>query len=187
MGPIRGSWLAARMADLTSDLQVILSWGSIAEGFHYLQSLSISCFPVIFSLPGPPFPSTCRLKAVLTAPLERSTCPYQRSLLSFRMRSQILNAMPRKWLWYWTWWWQCLAAWHCRSVWPLPWHFAIDVGGLALSMAKSHWHGALRSAQKNCTHNIQFHDKIRKNPLIFVFLSYLKDFVGTEKNSNHPG
>ena len=32
------------------------------------------------------------------------------------------------------------------------------------------------------THNIQFHDKIRKqNPDIFVFLSYWKDFVGTEK------
>ena len=31
------------------------------------------------------------------------------------------------------------------------------------------------------THNIQFHDKIRKNPNIFVFLSYLKGFVGTEK------
>ena len=28
------------------------------------------------------------------------------------------------------------------------------------------------------THNIQFHDKIRKNP---VFLSYCKNFVGTEK------
>ena len=31
------------------------------------------------------------------------------------------------------------------------------------------------------THNIQFHDEIRKNPYIFVFLSYWKDFVGTEK------
>ena len=31
------------------------------------------------------------------------------------------------------------------------------------------------------THNIQFHDKIRKNPKYFVFLSYWKDFVGAEK------
>ena len=31
------------------------------------------------------------------------------------------------------------------------------------------------------THNIQFHDKIRKNPLIFVLLSYWKNFIGTEK------
>ena len=32
------------MADLTPDLQVSLSWGSIAESFHSLQSLSVSCF-----------------------------------------------------------------------------------------------------------------------------------------------
>ena len=31
------------------------------------------------------------------------------------------------------------------------------------------------------THNIQFHDKIRKFPLIFVFLSYRKNFIGTQK------
>ena len=37
---------------------------------------------------GPRFPLTCMSKAVLTAPLERSTCPYQRSLLSFSMRSR---------------------------------------------------------------------------------------------------
>ena len=34
------------------------------------------------------FPSTCMSKTVLTAPLERSTFPYQRSLLSFSMRSR---------------------------------------------------------------------------------------------------
>ena len=50
------------------------------------------CFHVIFGLPGPCFPSTCRSKAVLTAPLEHSTCPYQQSLLSFRMRSR--SSMP---------------------------------------------------------------------------------------------
>ena len=32
------------------------------------------------------------------------------------------------------------------------------------------------------THNIQFHHKIRKNPKIFVLLSYWKDFIGTEKS-----
>ena len=31
------------------------------------------------------------------------------------------------------------------------------------------------------THNIQFHDKIRKFPYIFVLLSYQKNFVGTQK------
>ena len=29
------------------------------------------------------------------------------------------------------------------------------------------------------THNIQFHDKIRKFPQIFVFMSYRKNFVWT--------
>ena len=92
MGPLPDSWLAARMADLTSDLQVCLSWGLIAESFHSLQSLSISCFHVILGLPGPRFPSTCMSKAVLTAPLERSTYPYHQSLLSFRLRFK--SSMP---------------------------------------------------------------------------------------------
>ena len=93
-GPLPGSWLAAHMADLTPDLQVCLSWGSIAESFHSLQSLSVSCFHVIFGLPIPCFPSTCRSKAFLTAPLKRSTWPYQWSLLSFRMRSR--SSMPSR-------------------------------------------------------------------------------------------
>ena len=54
---------------------------------------------------------------------------------------------------HWTWWWQRLVALHCRSVWSLPCHSAADVGGLVLSMAKSHWHGALRSTHKSCTHS----------------------------------
>ena len=82
------------MADLTPDLQVRLSWGVIAESFHSLQSLSVSCFHVILGLPGPRFPSTCLSKADLTAPLEHSTCPYHRSLLSFRMRSR--SSMPSR-------------------------------------------------------------------------------------------
>ena len=45
---------------------------------------------------------------------------------------------------HWTWWWQCLAAWHCRSVWSLPYYSTADTGGLALSVAKSHC--------KSCTH-----------------------------------
>ena len=60
----------------------------MAESFHSLQSLSVSCFHVILGLPDPPFPSTCMSKAVLTASLERLTCPYHQSILSFRMRSR---------------------------------------------------------------------------------------------------
>ena len=56
--------------------------------------LSVSYFHVILGLPGPRFPSTCMSKAVLIAPLERSTCPYHRSLLSFRMRSR--SSMPSR-------------------------------------------------------------------------------------------
>ena len=95
-GP-HSSWLAAHMAGLTPGLQVSLSWGSIAESFHSLQSLSVSCLQVILFLPGPCLPSTCMSKAVLsryghvecsngavklTAPLEHSTYPYQQSLMS---------------------------------------------------------------------------------------------------------
>ena len=94
MGPLPDSWLVARMADLTPDLQECLSRGLIAKSFHTLQSLSVSCFHVILGRPGPCFPSTCMSKAVLTAPLERSTCPYYRSLLSFRMRSR--SSMPSR-------------------------------------------------------------------------------------------
>ena len=82
------------MADLTPDLQVHLSWGLIAKSFHSLQSLSVSCCHVILGLPGPCFPSTFMSKAVLIAPLEHSTCPYHRSLLSFRMRSR--SSMPSR-------------------------------------------------------------------------------------------
>ena len=137
------------MADLTPDLQVRLSW-LIAESFHSLQSLSVSCFHVILGLPGP----RCMSKAVLTAPLERSTCSYHRSLLSFRIRSS--SSMPSR---------------TSSSLDPMvtmscgltlqicliiALSFSADAGGSALSMAKSRWHGALRSAHKSCTHGHVF-------------------------------
>ena len=56
------------------------------------RELPLSCFHVILGLPGPCFPSTSMSQAVLTAPLEHSTCPYQRSLLSFWMKSR--SSMP---------------------------------------------------------------------------------------------
>ena len=142
------------MADLTPDLQVCLSWGLIAESFYSLQSLSVSCFHVILGLLGPRFPSTCMSKAVLIAPLELSTCPYHRSLLSFRMRSR--SSIPSRTSSSLDLVVTILAAWHCRSVWSLPCHFAADAGGSALSMAKSRWHGALHSAHKSCTHGHVF-------------------------------
>ena len=146
--PFPDSWLAARLAGLTPDLQVCLSWGLIAESFHSLQSPSVSCFPVILG-----FPSTCMSKAVLTAPLERSTYPYLHTIGVFSPPEPQCQAAQVA---HWTWWCQCLAAWHCRSVWSLPCHLAADAGGLALSMAKSRWHGALRSTHKSCTHSHVF-------------------------------
>ena len=50
------------------------------ESFLSLQFLSVICFHVILGLPGSCFPSTCMSKALLTAPLEHSTCPYQRAI-----------------------------------------------------------------------------------------------------------
>ena len=92
VGPLPGNWLAAGMADQTPDLQVSLARGSIAESFHSLQSLTVGCFQVILGLQGPCFPTICMSKAVLTALLECTTCPYQQSLLSFRMKS--MSSMP---------------------------------------------------------------------------------------------
>ena len=125
------------------------TWGLIAESFHSLQSLSVSCFHVILGLPRLCFPSTCMWKAVLTAPLEHSTCPYQWSLLSFRMRSK--SSMPSRTsssL-------DLVVTMYCSLILQICLITAlstVDAGDLALSMAKFYWHGALRSAHKSCTH-----------------------------------
>ena len=129
--------------------QVCLSWGSIAKSFHSLQSLSVSHFHVILGLPGPHFLSTCMSKAVLTASLEHAHVHTSRAFSpsEWGPDPQCQTAQVAHWIW----WWQCLAAWHCRSVWSLSCHFTADDESLALSMAKSHWHGALHSAHKSCT------------------------------------
>ena len=56
------------------------------ESFHSLQFLSVICSHVILGLPESCFPSTCMSKVLLTAPLEHSTCPYQQSHFSSRIR-----------------------------------------------------------------------------------------------------
>ena len=64
------------------------------------RELPLSAIPLCQLFPchlGPPRPTlsiNLYVKAVLTAPLERSTCPYNRSLLSFRMRSR--SSMPSR-------------------------------------------------------------------------------------------
>ena len=106
-----------------------------SESFHSLQSLSVSCFP-----------STCMSMAVLTALLEHSTCPYQRSLLSFRMRSR--SSMPSRTsssL-------DLVVTMSCGLTLQICLIIALSFhcrfGDLALSMAKSHWHGAVRSSHQ---------------------------------------
>ena len=88
MDPFPGNWLAACIADLTLDLQVLLSRGSTLVSFYSRQSLSGSFFHVSLGLPAPRLPSICISHVVLIAPLERSTCPNQRSLFSLKMRSR---------------------------------------------------------------------------------------------------
>ena len=70
--------------------------------------------------------------------------PSESSLLQNEV--QILNAKPHK---------QLIGPGGDNVLQPdiadLSCHFAADAGGSALSMAKSRWHGALRSAHKSCT------------------------------------
>ena len=54
--------------------------------FYSRQSFSVSFFHVSLGLTAPHLPSICISHAVLTTPLECSSCPYQRSLLSLKMR-----------------------------------------------------------------------------------------------------
>ena len=128
------------MADLTPDLHICL-WGSIAKSFHLAIPLC-QLFPCHLGPPRPSLSINLYVKGRLdcTTGAVHMSIPVEPSLL----QNKVITALPQ--VAHWIWWWQCLAAWHCRSVWSLPYHFAADVGGLALSMAKSHWHGALRIA-----------------------------------------
>ena len=185
-GFLPDSWLAPCMADLTPDLQECLSWGLIAESFHSLHSLSVSCFRVILGLPGPRFPSTYMSKAVLTAPLERSSCPYHGSLLSFSMRSR--SSMPSRTsssL-------DLVVTMSCGLTLQIC-HFAVDAGGLALSMAMPRWHGALRSAHKSCTHDHVFWKRsaVKRELIAVPWTSLLKlkwnsNFTKLKWHANFP-
>ena len=78
---------------------------------------------------------------------------------------------------HWTWWWQCLVAWHCRSVWLLSCHSVADTVGLALSMSKSHWHGALHSAHKSYTRGqVSWKRGSRKRELVAALWTSSRQF-----------
>ena len=146
--PFPGSWLAARMADLIPGFQVCLSWGLIAESFHSLQSL----------------PASMSSWASQAHAFHQPVCQ-RLSWLHHWSVSHVHTSgavSPSEWgsdpqcqaaqVAHWSWWWQYLAAWRCSYGWSLPCHSTADVGGLALSIAKTHWHGALRSSHKSCSH-----------------------------------
>ena len=116
------------------------------------QELPLSAIPLCQLLPchlGPPHQPVCQKLSWLnhwSIPPVHSSGVSSPSEWSPDLQFQAAQVA------HWIWWWQYLAAWYCRSLWSLPCHFTADVGGLALSMAKSHWHGALHSAHKSCTH-----------------------------------
>ena len=100
-------------------------------------------------LPVPRLPSICLSHAVLTAPLERSTCPNQRSLLALKMKSRSSSSSFASSSLDLTIRWPHPLAWYCKSIWSWPYHWA---GGSSWSVAKFHWHGAWCSAPKCCIH-----------------------------------
>ena len=99
-------------------------------------------------------------KAVLTAPLERSTCPYQGSLLSLSMRSR--SSMPshaNSSV-------DLMVAVSCDLTLQICPIIALSSGGRALLLAKFHRHGALRFTRTSCTrvqHNISLYIENQEN------------------------
>ena len=129
MGPLPGNWLAARIADLTPDLQALLSWGSTVMSIHSWQSFSVSFFHVSLGLPAPPppppLPSIYISHAVLTAPLERSTSQTSEafSLSKWGWGPQALPVAPLTLPW------PHPLAWYWRSVWKLE--ICLNTGDLS--------------------------------------------------------
>ena len=85
VGPLPGSWLAAHMADLTPDLQVSIM--RVNSRKHPLSANPLCQLPPRHL--GPPRPTLSINLSWL-----HHWCPYQRSLLFFRMRSR--SSMPSR-------------------------------------------------------------------------------------------
>ena len=66
-----GSWLAARIADLTPDFNVFLFEGVDCVSVHSLPSFAVNFVYSILALPGRCLPSICKSHAGLTAQSER--------------------------------------------------------------------------------------------------------------------
>ena len=136
VGSLPGNWLAARIADLTPDLQMLFSLGSTVMSFNSRQSFSVKFFHVSLGLPPPPPPPAINLYI---------TCCSDCTTRKLHMPK------PGKPLSKWGWGPQALPlagltsrrphplAWYCRSVWSWPYHCT---AGSSWSVAKFHWHGA---------------------------------------------
>ena len=130
--------------------------------FHSRQSLSVSFFQVSLGLPAPRLPSICISHAVLIAPLECSTCPNQRSLLSLKMRSRsssssfASNSLD------------LTVATSSGLILQICLIMALSLGckccRFVLVSGQVHWHGAWCSARKSCTHG---HVSCKRYNLIF--------------------
>ena len=172
MGPFPGNWLATGIADLTPDLQVLLSWGSTVVSFHSRQSLSVSFFHVSLGLPAFRLPSICISHAVLIAPLERSTCTNQRSLPSLKWGwgPQALPVIRLTLLW------PCPLAWYCRSVWSWPYH--CDLGRYN---CMPYWNDCGHLIQQACIDGVMFIQEFRY--LWYISLCFkLKIVANIEKH-----
>ena len=118
------SWLAVRMADLTPDLQVCLSWGSRASTLcdPSLSAASMSFWASqahVFHQPVYHRQSWLHCWSVPCVYTSGAFSP-----LGWDPAPQCQAVQVAQW----TWWWQCHADWHCRSVWSLPCHSAADIG-----------------------------------------------------------
>ena len=127
VGPFPGNWLAARIADLTPDLQVLLSWGSTVVSFHSRQSFSVSFFHVCLGLPAP----ACRQSAYhILFWLHHSNAPHAQTSKAFSLskwgRGPQAKALPVARL---TLPWPHPLAWYCRSVWSWPYHCVASAAG----------------------------------------------------------
>ena len=155
-GPYPQQWAPFQATGLLHAWQISHQISSVSIMRVYSWELPLSAIPLCQLLPshlGPPrpmLPLTCMSKAVLTVPLERSACPYQRSLLSFSRRSR--SSMPS------------------RASSSVDLMVAVSCGLtlqisliIALSFRCRHWrqglvtgqvpwHGALRFAHTSCTH-----------------------------------
>ena len=118
--------------------------------FHSRQSFSVNFFHVSLGLPAPCLPSTCISHAVLIKPLERSTCPNQRSLLiqnevevlKLNLSSSLLDLTVATS--------SGLILQICLII--RTYHCVACAAGSSWLVAKFHWRGAWCSARKSCKH-----------------------------------